>query len=317
MTESPRIVIADPVDPAALRLLAGGPCTVIDASTDPGGLPTQIRAAWGLVVRSRTKVTDALLSQAPALRVVARAGVGVDNVDLAAANFRKVRVVNAPTAATTSVAELTVTLGLLLVRDLFGAIQSTKGGDWKRGMHGAELYGKTVGLVGYGRIGREVARRLKAFGASVLAFDPLLPRSPDDTPLVPLEELLARSEVVSLHAALTPENRHLLNTERLSQMRRGAYVINVARGALIDEEALLVALNSGQVAGAALDVFETEPPTRTSLLAHPKVIATPHLGAATPEAQHRAGVQVAEELLRLLRGEEPLYLVNPEVPARP
>lgn len=314
----PRVVlIADPVDPDALQRLARGPCRIVDVSGDPTALSAHLGEAWALVVRSRTKVTEALLAQAPNLHVVARAGVGVDNVDLPAATARKVRVVNAPTAATTSVAELTVLLVLLLVRELYGAIQSTKGGAWKRGLHGAELAGKTVGLVGYGRIGREVAHRLWPFGAAVVAFDPLLPRSPDETPLVPLDDLLARADVISLHAALTPENHHLLNAERLARLRRGSYVINVARGALVDEEALLGALNSGQVAGAALDVFETEPPTRAALLAHPKVIATPHLGASTPEAQHRAGVQVAEELLRLLRGEEPLYLVNAEVARRP
>jgi D-3-phosphoglycerate dehydrogenase / 2-oxoglutarate reductase len=311
------VVIADPVDPAALHLLANGPCRVVDASADPASLPSQLGPAWGLVVRSRTKVTGTLLAQAPQLQIVARAGVGVDNVDLKAATARNVLVVNAPTAATTSVAELTVTFALLLVRDLYGAIQSTKGGSWKRGLHGAELSGKTVGLVGYGRIGREVARRLRPFGATIVAFDPLLTKSPDETPLLPLHELLARSDVLSLHAALTPENHHLLNAERLARLPRGAYIINVARGALIDEEALLAALNSGQVAGAALDVFEPEPPTRAALLSHPKVIATPHLGASTPEAQNRAGVQVAEELLRLLRGEEPLYLVNTEVRTRP
>jgi D-3-phosphoglycerate dehydrogenase / 2-oxoglutarate reductase len=311
------VVIADPVDPGALGVLSKGPCRVVDASADPATLTPHLKTAWGLVVRSRTKVTEALLSQAPELHVVARAGVGVDNVDLAAATARKVLVVNAPTAATTSVAELTVTFVLLLVRDLYGTIQATKGGAWKRGVQGAELSGKTAGLVGYGRIGREVARRLQAFGASTVAFDPLLPKSPDETPLVSLEDLLARSDVVSLHAALTPENHHLLNADRLARLRPGAYVVNVARGALIDEEALLTALGSGRVAGAALDVFETEPPTRTALLAHPKVIATPHLGASTPEAQHRAGVQVAEELLRLLRGEEPLYLVNAEVRRHP
>jgi D-3-phosphoglycerate dehydrogenase / 2-oxoglutarate reductase len=311
------VVIADPIDPTALELLARGPCHVLDASGDPPTLPAKLGSAWGLVVRSRTKVNGTLLSRAPNLRIVARAGVGVDNVDLKAATARKVLVVNAPTAATTSVAELTVTFALLLVRDLYGTISATKDGRWERGLHGAELYGKTVGLVGYGRIGREVARRLRSFGAVVVAFDPLLPRSPDETPLVSLDDLLARSDIVSLHAALTPENHHLLDAERLARLRRGAYVINVARGALIDEEALLAALTSGQVAGAALDVFESEPPTRTALLTHPRVIATPHLGASTPEAQHRAGVQVAEELLRLLRGEEPLYLVNTEVTSRP
>jgi D-3-phosphoglycerate dehydrogenase / 2-oxoglutarate reductase len=317
VSDPPLVVIADPVDPAALQVLSKGPCRVLDASADPSALPGQLQTAWGLVVRSRTKVTEALLSQAPQLRVVARAGVGVDNVDLKAATGRSVLIVNAPTAATTSVAELTVTFVLLLIRDLYGAIQSTKGGAWKRGLHGAELTGKTIGLVGYGRIGREVARRLRPLGASIVAFDPLLPRSPDDTPLLPLDDLLARSDVISLHAALTPENHHLLNADRLLRLRRGAYVINVARGGLIDEDALLAALNSGQVAGAALDVFEPEPPSRPALLAHPKVIATPHLGASTPEAQNRAGIQVAEELLRLLRGEEPLYLVNTEVRPRP
>jgi D-3-phosphoglycerate dehydrogenase / 2-oxoglutarate reductase len=309
----PVVVIADPVNPAALKLLSAGPCQVVDASGDPAKLPKQLGPAWGLVVRSRTKVTDALLAQAPHLKVVARAGVGVDNIDVKAATARKILVVNAPTAATASVAELTVTFALMLVRDLYGAINATKNGQWNRGLHGAELSGKTVGLVGYGRIGREVARRLHAFGASIVAFDPLLPKAPDQTPLLPLEELLGRSDIVSLHAALTPENHHLLNADRLGRLRRGAFVINVARGALIDEEALLAALTSGQVGGAALDVFETEPPTRTALLGHPKVIATPHLGASTPEAQHRAGSQVAEELLRLLNGEQPLYLVNAEV----
>jgi D-3-phosphoglycerate dehydrogenase len=317
MTEPPRIVLADPVDRAARERLAGGGCTIVDVSGDPSSLPTAIGEAWGLVVRSRTKVTDALLAQAPKLRVVGRAGVGVDNVDLVAATKRGIRVVNAPTAATVSVAELTVTFALLLVRELFAAIQATKGGNWRRGLHGGELAGRTVGLVGYGRIGREVARRFRTFGVSVLAFDPLLQRSPDETPLVSLDELLERSDILSLHASLTPESHHLLNADRIGRMRHGSFVINVARGALIDETALLAALESGQLGGAALDVFETEPPTRTALLAHPHLLATPHLGASTPEAQQRAGGQLAEELLRLLRGEEPLYLVNAEVAARP
>jgi D-3-phosphoglycerate dehydrogenase len=315
--DTPRVVIADSINPAALKLLSAGPCQVVDASGDPTALASHLRTAWGLVVRSRTKVTADLLAQAPHLRIVARAGVGVDNVDLPAATARKILVVNAPTAATTSVAELTVAFVLLLVRDLYHPIQATKNGKWHRGLHGAELSRKTVGLVGYGRIGREVAQRLRAFGASIVAFDPLLSRSPDDTPLLTLEELLTRSDVVSLHAALTPDNHHLLNAERIGHLRPGAYIVNVARGALIDEEALLAALSAGKVGGAALDVFETEPPTRTALLSHPKVLATPHLGASTPEAQHRAGNQVAEELLRLLRGEEPLYLVNTELRKHP
>ncbi len=317
VAELPLVIIADPVNPRAIEMLSAGPCRVVDASGHPATLPAQLSGAWALVVRSRTQVTEALLAKAPGLRVVARAGVGVDNVDLSAATARKIRVVNAPTAATTSVAELTLTFVLLLVRNLYGVIEATKSGQWNRGVHGAELAGKTVGLVGYGRIGREVARRLRAFGAHVVAFDPLLSKSPDDTPLLSLDELLLRSDVVSLHAALTSENRHLLNAERLARAKRGVCVVNVARGALIDETALLAALGSGQVGGAALDVFESEPPTQTALLQHPRVVATPHLGASTPEAQHRAGEQVAEELLRLLAGKEPLYLVNTEVAAAP
>lgn len=312
MPDARTVVIADPVDLGARQALEQGPCRVVDASADPTTLPDVLATAWALVVRSRTRVTEEMISQAPQLRVVARAGVGVDNVDLKAATARKVMVVNAPTAATISVAELTVAFALLLVRDLHGTIVSTKGGRWERGLHGGELAGKTVGLIGYGRIGREVARRLRPFGVTVVASDPLLSQSPDETPLLSLDDLLARSDLVSLHAALTPENFHLLNADRIARLRRGAFVINVARGALVDETALLAAFASGQVAGAALDVFETEPPTLEALLAHPRVLATPHLGASTPDAQRRAGLQVAEELLRLLRGEEPLYLVNPE-----
>ncbi len=311
------VVVADPIDRAALDRLRAADCRVVDATAGPEALAAALPDAWALLVRSRTRVTAALLDAAPNLRVIARAGVGVDNVDLDAATRRSVRVVNAPTAATTSVAELTVALLLLLVRDLYGAIPETKAGRWPRGVRGAELAGKTVGLVGYGRIGREVARRVEAFGATVLAHDPWLPRSPDHVPLLPLDELLPRAHLLSLHAAANDANRHLLNAERLARLPRGAYVVNVARGALVYEEALLAALDSGPVAGAALDVFEVEPPTRRRLLEHPRVIATPHLGASTPEAQTRAGAQVAEELERLLRGERPLYLVNTELATAP
>jgi D-3-phosphoglycerate dehydrogenase len=235
---------------------------------------------------------------------------------LVAAGERGIRVVNAPSAATTSVAELTVALCVLLVRDLFESIVSAKAGEWKRGTHGHELAGATVGFVGYGRIAREVARRLRPFGVSFLAFDPYVRESTDGTPLVDLTELLRRSRIVSLHAALTAENRHLIDAERLRQMPPDAYLINVARGGLVDEAALLDALESGRLAGAALDVFEVEPPTRRALLAHPRVLATPHLGASTHEAQRRAGEQIVDEILRALRGEPLEALVNPGVAAR-
>jgi D-3-phosphoglycerate dehydrogenase / 2-oxoglutarate reductase len=307
------VVVADPIDSAAIDRLRAGPCRVEDVSAESTVPLAALSAAWALVVRSRTKVTSEMIDRAPHLALIARAGVGLDNVDLQHAHARGIRVVNAPTAATTSVAELTVGLILWLIRDLLPSVVLTKKGEWKRGISGRELAGKVVGFVGYGRIAREVAQRLKPFEVSTIAYDPFVAQSGDSTAMVELDSLLSSSDVVSLHAALTPQNRHLLDASRLAKMRRGAVLVNVARGALVDEEALLGALEGGHLAGAALDVFETEPPTRAALLSHPRVIATPHLGAATPEAQRRAGGLVVDELLRELRGEPLLF----EVPTEP
>jgi D-3-phosphoglycerate dehydrogenase len=306
-----RVVVADPIDPGALERLRAGPCEVDDVSADPSRLAGVLPRAWAIVVRSRTKVDRNLIASAPQLSLIARAGVGVDSVDLAAAGERRIRVVNAPTAATASVAELSLAFYLLLIRGLWSKVEATKAGRWERGTSGGELAGRTVGFVGYGRIAREIARRLGPFGATSVAHDPYLPAPVDATPLVPLEELLARSDLVSVHAALTPENHHLLNAEAFARMKPGAFLVNVARGALVNEEALLAALDAGRLAGAALDVFEQEPPKNRALLAHPHVLVTPHLGASTPEAQARAGADVVDEVLRALRG-EPL---RAEVPA--
>jgi D-3-phosphoglycerate dehydrogenase len=310
MPEPPLVVVADPIDPAALERLRAGPCRVVDASADPTSLPRHLPEAWALIVRSRTKVTADLLRAAPNLTLVARAGVGVDNVDLAAAGSRNIRVVNAPAAATASVAELTIALYLWLVRGLFPAALSTKAGRWDRSALGHELAGKTVGFVGYGRIAREVARRLEPFGAPCVAFDPFVPRAVDRTEIVPLEELLRRSDIVSLHAALTAENHHLLDARAIAGMKRGAYLVNVARGPLVDEAALLAGLKEGRLAGAALDVFEVEPPVKRELIELPNVIATPHIGAMTSEGQARAGADVVNEVLRAARG-EPLTALVP------
>jgi D-3-phosphoglycerate dehydrogenase len=307
------VVIAEPIDPGAVRQLREAGLEVVDATSGEAALLAALPRAWALVARSRTRVTASLMDRALELRVVARAGVGVDNVDLAHATGRGIQVVNAPTAATTSVAELTVVLLLLLVRELLPRIDATKAGSWQRGTGGSELAGKTVGFVGYGRIAREVARRLGPFGVSCVAFDPYVSSTGDSTSLVKLDALLAASHFVSLHAVLTPETHHLINAERIAQMSPKSFLLNVARGGLVDEEALLRALDSGALAGAALDVFETEPPEREALLKHPRVIPTPHLGASTTEAQERAGTIVAEELLRIHRGERPKFLVNPEL----
>ncbi|MGP8075578.1 MAG: hydroxyacid dehydrogenase [Thermoplasmata archaeon] len=303
------VVVADPIDREALGRLKGGRCRVVDASADPASLPGHLADAWGLIVRSRTKVTSELLTKAPHLEVVARAGVGVDNVDLAATAARGIRVVNAPAAATVSVAELTVALYLLLVRGLYPSITATKSGAWARGTHGHELDGRTVGFVGYGRIAREVARRVTPFGVRAVAFDPFVPKALDATEIVSFDELLGRADIVSVHAALTPDNRHLLDARAFGRMKPGAFLVNVARGALVDEAALLASLASGHLGGAALDVFEVEPPMNRELLAHPNVIPTPHLGASTHEAQQRAGTDTVDEVLRALRGEPLTALV--------
>ncbi len=311
MAERPLVVVADPIDRAALERLRGGPCRVVDASGDPATLAVQLADATAMIVRSRTKVTADLLRAAPRLTLVARAGVGVDNVDMAAASARGIRVVNAPAAATTSVAELTVALYLFLVRGLWPAVTSTKSGRWERSAHGRELAGRTVGFVGYGRIGREVARRLEPFGVPTIAYDPFVPAAVDRTEVVDWPTLLARADIVSVHAALTAENRHLLDARAFAQMKPGAYLVNVARGPLVDEAALLAALKSGRLAGAALDVFEVEPPVNRELLEQPSVIATPHIGAMTVEGQGRAGAEIVDEVLRALRGEPLRALVAP------
>jgi len=303
MAVLPTVVVADPIDASALARLRTGPCTVVDASADPKSLSSHLPAAWALIVRSRTKVDRTLLAAAPLLKVVARAGVGVDNVDMAATAERGISVVNAPGGATASVAELSVALYLLLVRGLLPKILSTRAGKWERGTSGQELGGRTVGFVGYGRIAREVARRLAPFGVRTVAFDPFVTKAVDATEILSFEELLAQSDIVSVHAALTPENHHLLNARAFERMKPGAFLVNVARGALVDEAALLLALNSGQVGGAALDVLEEEPPMKNALTEHPHVIVTPHLGASTPEAQQRAGSDVVDEVLRALKGE--------------
>ncbi len=315
--DRPLIVVADGIDQGAVAALSEGPCRVVDATAGFDSLRPHLGSAWGLIVRSRTKVTREILGLAPNLKIIARAGVGVDNIDMKAATDRGVLVVNAPAAATTSVAELSIALYILLVRDLLGPIGATRSGGWPRGTHGHELAGTTVGFIGYGRIAREIARRLLPFGARPIAHDPFLTSSPDGTPLVPLDELLSTSNIVSLHAALSEENRHLIDAPHIARMRRGTYVVNVARGALVDETALLAALDSGQLAGAALDVYEVEPPVRAELVRHPRIIPTPHLGASTHEAQQRAGSDVVQELLRALKREPLKYPVNPEVIGRP
>lgn len=303
------VVVADPIDAGAIEFL-GHTLTVVDVSKDPAKLPEALSRAHGLLVRSRTRVDAKLLEAAPALKVVGRAGVGVDNIDVLAAHRKGVLVVNAPGAASTSVAELTVGLMIAVLRNLGSHVPALKGGKWTKGTNGLELSGRTAGLVGYGRIAWEVARRLTALGVRVQAYDPYVSSTSDGTKLVPLDELLATSDLVSLHAASTGTNRHMIDAPAIAAMKKGAVLVNVARGSLVDEAALLAALDSGHLYGAGLDVFEEEPPRNKALLQHPGVVAVPHIGASTREAQLRAGMTVAEDILRVLGGEEPRFPVH-------
>ena len=259
-----------------------------------------------LIVRGRTKVTAAVFDAAANLKVVGRAGVGVDNIDLAAAKAHNVTVMNSPLATTVAVAELTLSLMLSLVREIPRADASMKAGKWlKKEFEGRELYGKTLGVLGFGRIGAAVAARAKAFEMKILAYDPLVPAAEiikrGGEP-VSLDELLAKSDIITMHMPLTSDSRNLLNAAAFSKMKKGAFIVCAARGGVIDEEALLAALNEGQVSGAALDVFATEPPGQTDLVAHPRVIDSPHIGAQTVEAQARAANDIAEEVLNALDG---------------
>lgn len=271
-------------------------------------LRTLIGEYDALIVRSRTKVNAALLAAAaPRLKVVGRAGVGVDNIDLNAAREHAVTVVNTPEATTISVAEYTFALLLSLARNIPTADASMKAGNWlKNDLQGIELYRKTLGIIGMGRIGNAVAERASAFRMQVIGYDPLLSEEQiraNGAQPVSLKDLFAQADYITLHVPLTGGTRGMINEAALRQMKPGVRLVCAARGGVIDETDLLAALESGQVAGAALDVFAQEPPGLTPLVAHPNVIAAPHIGAQTVEAQVRAAEDVAHEVLHVLRGE--------------
>ena len=260
-----------------------------------------------MIVRGRTKVTASVMDAATRLKVIGRAGVGVDNIDLEAAKQHKITVVNAPLSTSLAVAELTFALLLALAREIPRADGSMKQGQWlKKDLEGVELNGKTLGIIGLGRIGMEVGKRASVFGMSVIAYDPLI--SEDDIKQrgaepVSIQELFAWSDFISLHLPLNVQTRDFIGPLAFSQMKDSVRIVCAARGGIIDESALLDALNRGKVAGAALDVFEKEPPGLTETVSHPRVIATPHIGAQTAEAQSRASEDIANEVLSALRGE--------------
>ncbi len=298
------VLVAEPMAAAGLELLRSQPGWNVVVS-NPKEYLEHLPEAEALVVRSAVKVTGEALGKAPKLRVIGRAGVGVDNVDLEAATAAGVLVMNTPGGNAVSVAEHTLALMLALARSVPQASSSTKSGKWeKKKFLGNELRGKTLGIIGLGSIGREVVRRARAFEMRILAHDPYVnPQTAADldVELVELPRLYAESDYISLHTALTPETRRLLGRDAFAQMKPGVRIINCARGEMIDPEALREAMASGKVAGAALDVFAQEPPPADEFLfGLDSVVATPHIAASTEEAQEIVGVRIAEQLVEYL-----------------
>jgi len=302
-----KIVIADDLPASALDLLRAEPDWTVDARSgrSPGDLAADLASADALLVRSATQVDARLLAAAPRLRIVARAGTGVDNVDVAAATARGIVVVNAPGANSISVAEHALALMLALARSVPAADRAMKAEQWeKRRFLGTELRGKTLGVAGLGRIGQEVAHRARAFGMRVLAHDPFIAAEVAaglGVTLVSLDELCATADYLTLHLPATPETRHIFNDARFARCKAGIRLVNTARGELVDEEALRRAIENGIVAAAALDVFETEPPRDWALAKLPQVIATPHIAASTEEAQELVGLETAATVRDFLR----------------
>src|SRR6058998_3956189 len=305
---SPKVLIADSISQRGVDELARDGVLDVSVQTklNPAKLVEIIPEFAALIVRSETKVTGEILNAAKELRVVGRAGVGVDNVDVETATRRGVLVLNAPGGNTVSTAEHAFSLLLCVARKIPQADASLRGKKWSRkDFEGVELYNKTLGVIGMGRIGSELSRRAIAFGMRVMAYDPYLSatraRSLQVELLDEVDDLVATSDFISLHTPLTPETRHILNAARLQKTKRGVRIVNCARGGLIDEAALIKALENGHVAAAALDVFETEPlPADSPLRTAPNLILTPHLGASTAEAQESVGIEIAQSIRALL-----------------
>jgi D-3-phosphoglycerate dehydrogenase len=296
-----KILVADSVPDNIIGILKADPSwEVVNLPKTKGQVAEEIRDADALLVRSATKVTAELLENAKRLVVIGRAGVGVDNIDLDAATRKGVLVMNTPGGNAISVAEHTMTLLLAMAHPVAQADASMKAGKWeKKKFTGSELRGKTLGLIGLGTIGTEVARLAQALNMTVVAFDPYvstLLATEQNIRLLPLEDVLRTGDFISLHCSLTPETEHLINAKSIALTKKGVRIVNCARGELVDESALLAAIESGHVAGAGLDVFETEPPADPRLMKHPNVIATPHIAGSTEEAQKVVGTRIAEQL---------------------
>jgi len=303
-----KILVTDGLDQGGLDILRASAQMDDRNGITPDDLLKAIPEYDALIVRGRTKVTAAVFEAAKSLKVVGRAGVGVDNIDLVAAKAHGVTVVNSPTATSVAVAELAFGLMLAIAREIPRADATMKAGKWiKKELEGAELFGKTLGVIGFGRIGAEVGKRAVAFGMNVIGYDPLIPadeiKKRGGEP-VSLADLYARSDVITMHIPLTPDSKNLINAAAIAAMKTGVRIVCAARGGVIDEAALLEGLNSGKVAAAGLDVFVAEPPGATDLVMHPHVVCAPHIGAQTVEAQARAADDIATEILAALAGKQ-------------
>jgi D-3-phosphoglycerate dehydrogenase len=302
------VILCGPFSPAAAGILEGAGLKVLRYPEFTSGAGKAAEEASALVVRSRTPVTADLMDRCPRLRVIGRPGSGTELVDEQAAAARGIAVVSAAGANAETVAEHTFGLILALIRRLEPLFVGMREGRWEKTEYeGSELIGRTLLLIGLGHVGTEVARRARAFGVHLLACDPHRSESEAaalGVELAVLDEALPRADIVSLHLPLIPETGGLLDARRLALLPRGALVVNTARGALVDEEALLDALETGQLGGAALDTHFNEPPGRSALLRHPRVIATPHVAGAGPRARERAALAVAESIVEILTGRE-------------
>jgi D-3-phosphoglycerate dehydrogenase len=308
-TDRFRVLVADTLSPEGIKILESEPQLAVEVKT--GLTPSQLAEVIGsydaMIVRSASKVTAEVIAKADRLRVIGRAGVGLDNVDLEAATKRGIIAMNVPAGNTISAAEHTFSLMLSIARRIPQADASMRNGKWERSKFvGTELFGKTLGVVGLGKIGSELAKRARAFGMRVIAFDPFLSEAQAqqlEVQSVPLAQVFKDADFISVHTPLTPQTRHMVGEKELASMKKSAYLVNCARGGIIDEAALHKALTGGTIAGAALDVFEQEPADPTNaLFKTPNCVVTPHLGASTEEAQLNVAIEIARQVADCLLG---------------
>ena len=309
-----KILISDKLAEEAIEYLRDQGFEVDFNEVSPEELLNVIPDYEAIIVRSRTKVTSAVIDAGTALKVIGRAGIGVDNIDCAYAKSKGIPVVYAPTGSTLSVAELAIGHMMALARHIPQATVSMKANKWeKKKFMGIELNGKTLGFIGSGRIGCEVARLAKVFNMTTISYDPYLDKGIAERyglELTDLETVLKTSDFITIHAVITDETRGMVGAEQLAMMKTTAYLVNCARGGIVDEDALYDALKEGKIAGAALDVFASEPPKDTNLVELDNILLSPHIGASTKEGQLRAGTIVAEQVKMVLNGEQPEFFIK-------